>query len=484
MEVWGARFSLGTPSVPSGSPSALRSSRVCSPPASRVCARVPLEHSRGSSPDTLASGWGEADSAACAAFPQSLSLDSPVSGVQPCNPSPCPPSPLEGRGPVPLSARPLLFLQRAQQPGKGNELPVPRRPAVVRHNMTLRPRTALVDIGNRVTEPKAQGATRNLAASGGGGREPGSRPVRSSPRENEVTRRKGRAAPTKRAPPRAPDPKPEPQPQQLESHSRIPMAIPVCAPSDDVMSQACAHDLLHVENVVAEDDNDPEYSHDYAKDIYQYLRELEENLPVRPKYLTGKEISGKMRAILIDRLVQLQINFELQQNTLYMSVAIIDCFLQDNAVSKKMLQLVGVTAVFIASKYEEQCPLCAAQLAYVNTRERVLAKYLMELSIVDYDMVHFPPSKIAAAASCLSLKLLNGCKWTQTLQRHTSYTESDLLPVMQHIAKNVVLVNKSTTKTEAIKKKYASSKNTEISTIEQLNSSVIWNLARSVNKKL
>ncbi|NXK76173.1 CCNB1 protein, partial [Amazona guildingii] len=304
-----------------------------------------------------------------------------------------------------------------------------------------------------------------------------------------------------------------------------PMAIPVCAPSDDVMSQACAHDLLHVENVVAEDDNDPEYPHDYAKDIYQYLRELEENLPVRPKYLTGKEISGKMRAKLIDRLVQLQINFELQQNTLYMSVAIIDCFLQDNAVSKKMLQLVGVTAVFIASKYEEQCPLCAAQLAYVtnytytarqiiqmevkilqaldfclsrplaseflkmalevakvNTRERVLAKYLMELSIVDYDMVHFPPSKIAAAASCLSLKLLNGCKWTQTLQRHTSYTESDLLPVMQHIAKNVVLVNKSTTKTQAIKKKYASSKNTEISTIEQLNSSVIWNLARSVNK--
>uniref|UniRef100_A0A8B9FML8 Cyclin B1 n=1 Tax=Amazona collaria TaxID=241587 RepID=A0A8B9FML8_9PSIT len=401
MEVWGAHFSLGTPSVPSGSPSALRSSRVCSPPASRVCARVPLQRSRGSSPDTPASGWGEADSAECAAFPQSLSLDSPVSGVQPCNPSPCPPSPLEGRGPVPLSARPLLFLQRAQQPGKGNELPVPRRPAVVRHNMTLRPH--------------------------------------------------------------------------------------------DVMSQACAHDLLHVENVVAEDDNDPEYSHDYAKDIYQYLRELEVGRS-RPKYLTGKEISGKMRAILIDRLVQLQINFELRQNTLYMSVAIIDCFLQVSV--SKMLQLVGVTAVFIASKYEEQCPLCAAQLACVTNYtytarqiiqmeiqilqaldfclsrplaseflkmalevakvdERVLAKYLMELSIVDYDMVHFPPSKIAAAASCLSLKLLNGCKWV-----------------------------KSNLPLQAIKKKYASSKNTKISTIEQLNSSVIWNLARSVNKKL
>lgn len=52
------------------------------------------------------------------------------------------------------------------------------------------------------------------------------------------------------------------------------MEIPACAPSDDVMCQACSHDLLHVENVVAED-NDLEYSHNYAKDICQYLRDLE-----------------------------------------------------------------------------------------------------------------------------------------------------------------------------------------------------------------
>ncbi|NXD74533.1 CCNB1 protein, partial [Eolophus roseicapillus] len=347
-----------------------------------------------------------------------------------------------------------------------------------------------------------------------------------------------RPAPMEGVPPPTPEPepKPEPQPQQvrprtmhplpclLESHSQMPMEIPGCAPSDDVLCQACSHVLPHVENVVAED-NDPVYCHDYAKDIYKYLRELEENQTVRPKYLTGQEINGKMRAILIDWLVQVQINFRLLQDTLYMSIAIIDCFLQDNAVSKKMLQLVGVTAVFIASKYEELCPLCAADLVYVtdgtytksqilqmevqilqaldfrlsrplashflrmasevakvDTKQYVLARYLMELSIVDYDMVHFPPSKTAAAASCLSLKL-NGCQWTQTLQCHTYYTESDLLPVMQHIAKNVILVNKGATKERAIKTKYASYRNTKISTAEQLNSSIIWNLAQCVEKK-
>lgn len=40
----------------------------------------------------------------------------------------------------------------------------------------------------------------------------------------------------------------------------------------------------------------------------------------------------------------------------------------------------------------------------------MLAKYLMELTLVDYDMVHYNPSEIAAAALCLSQKVfLQGC---------------------------------------------------------------------------
>jgi cyclin B len=43
------------------------------------------------------------------------------------------------------------------------------------------------------------------------------------------------------------------------------------------------------------------------------------------------------------------------QETLYLTVAILDRFLQKAAkdISRKSLQLVGVTAMFIASKYEE-----------------------------------------------------------------------------------------------------------------------------------
>ncbi len=102
-----------------------------------------------------------------------------------------------------------------------------------------------------------------------------------------------------------------------------------------------------------------------------------------------------MRAILIDWLVQVQIKFRLLQETMYMTVAIIDRFLQvsslpvlvhcvmsswallnglclslkqDHPVPKKQLQLVGVTAMFVASKYEEMYPPEIADFAFVTDR--------------------------------------------------------------------------------------------------------------------
>lgn len=49
---------------------------------------------------------------------------------------------------------------------------------------------------------------------------------------------------------------------------------------------------------------------------------------IMPRYLEGQVITGKMRAILIDWLVQVHLRFTLLQETLYLTVAIIDRFLQ------------------------------------------------------------------------------------------------------------------------------------------------------------
>lgn len=46
-----------------------------------------------------------------------------------------------------------------------------------------------------------------------------------------------------------------------------------------------------------------------------------------------------------------------------------------------------------------------------DAKQHTLAKYLMELTLVDYDMVHHRPSEVAAAALCLSQKILGHNKW-------------------------------------------------------------------------
>ncbi|XP_051875738.1 G2/mitotic-specific cyclin-B1-like isoform X2 [Pristis pectinata] len=247
---------------------------------------------------------------------------------------------------------------------------------------------------------------------------------------------------------------------------------------------------------------------------------------VRPNYLVGQVITGAMRAILIDWLVQVQVKFKLLPETLYLTVSILDRFLQDSLVTKKNLQLVGVTAMFIASKYEEVFPpeigdfviitddaytsaqirqmerrilkklnfslgkplplhflRRASKVADVSIEQHALAKYLMELTIGDYDMVHYPPSLIAAAAFHLAQKLLNCGEWTPLLQYYLSYGEEDLLPVMQHIAKNVVQVNNCLSKHMTVKNKYARKCEMRISTILQLTSVLIFNLSRSLISK-
>ncbi|KAM9102135.1 G2/mitotic-specific cyclin-B1 [Sarcophilus harrisii] len=399
---------------------------------------------------------------------------------------------------------------------KGNNVPGAKRVPVpsAASKPGLRPRMALGDIGNKVCEQQQA-------------------PPSKIPLKKETKAPISKVAAKKAPKPVEKMPVPEPvkeekitpEPIKVDSPSPSPMETSGCAPAEEYLCQAFSDVLLAVKDVDAEDNADPNLCSEYVKDIYCYLRQLEEEQAVRPKYLVGQEVTGNMRAILIDWLVQVQMKFRLLQETMYMTVAIIDRFMQDNSVPKKLLQLVGVTAMFIASKYEEMYPpeigdfafvtdhtyskhqirqmemkilkaldfslgrplplhflRRASKVGEVDIEQHTLAKYLMELTMVDYDMVHFPPSQIAASAFCLALKVLDNGEWTPTLQHYMSYTEEALLPVMQHMAKNVILVNRGLTKHMAIKNKYASSKHAKISTIAQLNSVVIQDLAKPLTK--
>jgi len=66
-----------------------------------------------------------------------------------------------------------------------------------------------------------------------------------------------------------------------------------------------------------------------------------------------KDINEKMRSILIDWLVEVHLKFKLLPETLYLTVNIIDRYLAKEQIPRSKLQLVGVTSMLIASKYEE-----------------------------------------------------------------------------------------------------------------------------------
>ena len=78
---------------------------------------------------------------------------------------------------------------------------------------------------------------------------------------------------------------------------------------------------------------------EYVKDIYAYLIDLEVKQAVTAQYayLKGSKIAARMWAVLIDWLIQVHSSFQLHQETLYLTVAILDHFLQVQPVSPNKL---------------------------------------------------------------------------------------------------------------------------------------------------
>jgi len=301
----------------------------------------------------------------------------------------------------------------------------------------------------------------------------------------------------------------------------------LCETEDDAITKLAEQIAdFDVEDIDADDFANPTLCAEYVKDIYKYLHKLEKKL--RPGDYMSKQtnINRKMRCILVDWLIQVQSRFNLLQETLYLTIYTIDRFLDNCDVSRSELQLVGVTAMLIASKYEEMyapeigdfvyitdnayskvkirameqkmlkaCdfdfsnPLCLhflrrnSKAGSVDAQKHTLAKYLMEMTLVDYDMTQLLPSQIAAAALYLSVHLIDkrSAEWTPTLSHYSGYTESNILPVVCRMAKLVLTLDNS--KYQAVKSKYSASKFMRISRLPDLTGSIVQDFASRVEEE-
>ncbi|KAL1534197.1 cyclin [Salvia divinorum] len=226
--------------------------------------------------------------------------------------------------------------------------------------------------------------------------------------------------------------------------------------------------------------DDPQMCRAYASDIYEYLHSMEMEAKRRPMsdYLEKiqKDVTANMRGVLIDWLVEVAEEYKLLPDTLYLAVSYIDRFLSCNALNRQRLQLLGVSSMLVASKYEEISPphvddfcyitdntyskkdvvtmeadvlkflcfemgnptaktflrkftrICQEDGEALNLQLEFLAYYLAELSLLDYECVKFLPSMVAASVMFLARFMLQPEQnpWTADLESSSGYKAADL----------------------------------------------------------
>lgn len=206
--------------------------------------------------------------------------------------------------------------------------------------------------------------------------------------------------------------------------------------------------------------------------------------------------------------VEVHLKFKLIPEALYLSITILDRYLELKPVRRSRLQLVGVTALFIAAKYEEIYPpelklleeicdkaynqnemlamemeiivslgyqfmyptihsfLCRALKAAHADRQMVqLSCYLSERMLQEYSMLPFPPSMIAATAVMVARKSLNRHPWSPTLLKYTGYDECDLAACAMEMKKVMVAEVTNPSGQHAVFRKYKHDKFGAVATL-------------------
>ncbi|KAK2576779.1 hypothetical protein KPH14_005423 [Odynerus spinipes] len=102
-------------------------------------------------------------------------------------------------------------------------------------------------------------------------------------------------------------------------------------------------------------------------------------------------LQPRMRAILLDWLIEVCEVYKLHRETYYLAMDYIDRYLSTHQnVPKNQLQLIGITCLFIAAKVEEIYPPKIAEFAYVTdgacTEEEILGKELIILKGLGWNL--------------------------------------------------------------------------------------------------
>ena len=113
-----------------------------------------------------------------------------------------------------------------------------------------------------------------------------------------------------------------------------------------------------------------------------------------PDYMDGQaEITWAMRQTLVDWLLQVHSRYHMLPEALWLAVNIADRFLSKRVVSLVKLQLVGVTAMFIAAKYEEILAPSVDEFVFMTdngySKEEILKGERIMLQTLEFKVSHY-----------------------------------------------------------------------------------------------
>ena len=157
---------------------------------------------------------------------------------------------------------------------------------------------------------------------------------------------------------------------------------------------------LNINNISIKPNNDillPKYdlqfAEEYQDEIIPYLISLENEKRINPNYMSKQnDINEKMRMILIDWLIEVHLKFKLLPETLFLTINFIDRYLQNNQTPRDKLQLIAVSSLLIACKYEEIYPPEISSFVYITdnayTKEEILNYEIKILGDLEYDITY------------------------------------------------------------------------------------------------
>ncbi|XP_051128643.1 putative cyclin-B3-1 [Andrographis paniculata] len=219
---------------------------------------------------------------------------------------------------------------------------------------------------------------------------------------------------------------------------------------------------------------------DYVDDIYQYYWVMEGQNSLLKDYMSiQKDVTPNMRGILINWLIEVHQKFDLMEETLFLTVTLIDRYLSLEVIKKNEFQMVGLTSLLLASKYEDFWHPRVSDLISISaelyTKDQMLemekmilkklkfrlneptpyvfmlrfikaaqsdmkfeqlAFYLIELCLIEYEVLNFKPSMLCASAIYVArCTLLISPPWTPLLTEHTRYKESQIRACAELILK-------------------------------------------------